>query len=51
MDPEKALWAPIHAWRSLGQLQAVEAIQPLAQVLQQHDKPKLKHFNRSDLLL
>jgi hypothetical protein len=37
IDPEEALWAPIHAWRSLGQLQAIEAIQPLAQVLQQHD--------------
>ncbi|PZV00187.1 MAG: hypothetical protein DCF32_18010 [Leptolyngbya sp.] len=35
--PEEALWAPIHAWRSLGQLQAIEAIEPLAQVLQQHD--------------
>jgi hypothetical protein len=37
IDPEAALWAPIHAWRSLGQLQAIEAIDPLVQILQQHD--------------
>ncbi|MBW4481472.1 MAG: hypothetical protein KME14_02905 [Tildeniella torsiva UHER 1998/13D] len=37
IDPEAALWAPIHAWRSLGQLQAIEAIPPLVQILQQHD--------------
>jgi hypothetical protein len=37
IDPEVALWAPVHAWRSLGQLQAVEALQPLVEVLQQHD--------------
>ena len=36
LDPEQALWAPIHAWRALGQLQAVEAVKPLAQVLHQH---------------
>lgn len=35
--PEDALWAPIHAWRSLGQLQAIEAIPPLVQILQQRD--------------
>ena len=26
---EPGLWAPIHAWRALGQLQAVEAVEPL----------------------
>lgn len=36
-DPDVALWAPIHAWRALGQLQAAEAVKPLAQVLQQRD--------------
>jgi hypothetical protein len=35
--PDVALWAPIHAWRALGQLQAAEAVKPLAQVLQQRD--------------
>ncbi|WP_017297304.1 hypothetical protein [Nodosilinea nodulosa] len=37
IDPDEALWAPIHAWRSLGQLQAAEAIAPLAEVLQRYD--------------
>lgn len=37
LDPDVALWAPIHAWRALGQLQAAEAVKPLAQVLQQRD--------------
>lgn len=37
VDPDIALWAPIHAWRALGQLQAAEAVKPLAQVLQQRD--------------
>jgi hypothetical protein len=37
LDPDIALWAPIHAWRALGQLQAAEAVKPLAQVLQQRD--------------
>ncbi|MEO1068183.1 MAG: hypothetical protein AAFW95_03565 [Cyanobacteria bacterium J06638_6] len=32
LDPDVALWAPIHAWRALGQLQAAEAVQPLARV-------------------
>jgi hypothetical protein len=27
-----ATWAPVHAWRSLGQLRAVEAIEPLMQL-------------------
>ena len=35
LDPEvardegEAVWAPIHAWRALGQLRAVEAVEPL----------------------
>jgi hypothetical protein len=37
LNPDIALWAPIHAWRALGQLQAAEAVKPLAQVLQQRD--------------
>ena len=29
-DPEsKEVWAPLHAWRALGQLRAVEAVEPL----------------------
>ena len=31
------VWAPIHAWRSLGQLHAEEAIVPLTKILEQHD--------------
>ena len=34
---DEALWAPAHAWRSLGQLQAAEAVAPLAEVLQERD--------------
>jgi len=34
---EDALWAPIHAWRALGQLQAVKAVKPLVEVLGQRD--------------
>lgn len=34
-DP--ASWAPIHAWRALGQLRAEEAIEPLTQLLQDID--------------
>jgi hypothetical protein len=30
-DP--AIWAPLHAWRALGQLRAVEAIEPLMSIL------------------
>jgi hypothetical protein len=30
---EDEIWAPVHAWRVLAQLQAVEAVVPLAQVL------------------
>lgn len=37
VDPEAAMWAPLHAWRSLGQLQAVDAIPALVQVLDQYD--------------
>jgi HEAT repeat protein len=35
-DPEAkgpALWAPIHAWRALGQLQAEAAVEPLLELL------------------
>jgi len=37
--PEKAseLWAPIHAWRVLGQLQAVQAIAPLLTLFKRID--------------
>jgi Protein of unknown function (DUF1186) len=31
------VWAPIHAWRSLGQLQAEAAIAPLTQLFGEHD--------------
>lgn len=34
---EDALWAPIHAWRALGQLQAGEAVKPLVEVLRKYD--------------
>jgi hypothetical protein len=35
-DPEsKEVWAPLHAWRALGQLRAEEAIHPLLELLQQ----------------
>lgn len=37
LDPELAAWAPIHAWRALGQLQATEAIEPLTEVLAKYD--------------
>jgi hypothetical protein len=37
LNPDIAMWAPIHAWRALGQLQAAEAVKPLAQVLQKRD--------------
>jgi len=30
-DPH--LWAPVHAWRALGQLRAVEAVEPLLEML------------------
>lgn len=29
------VWAPLHAWRSLGQLQAVEAAEPLVRLLEE----------------
>jgi Protein of unknown function (DUF1186) len=32
-----ALWAPVHAWRSLGQLHAVAAIEPLMQLFEDRD--------------
>ena len=33
------VWAPVHAWRTLGQLQAVEAITPLVRLFdrEEHD--------------
>jgi hypothetical protein len=35
-DPESTeVWAPIHAWRALGQLRAVEAVGPLLEALQE----------------
>jgi hypothetical protein len=32
-----ALWAPVHAWRSLGQLRSVEAIGPLIQLFEDRE--------------
>ena len=34
----EAVWAPIYAWRALGQLQVVEAIAPLVTVLRRADR-------------
>jgi hypothetical protein len=35
-DPESAaVWAPVHAWRALGQLGATEAVGPLLEALQE----------------
>lgn len=36
-NPEVAFWAPIHAWRALGQLRAAAAVKPLAYVLERWD--------------
>ncbi|MGF1522100.1 MAG: hypothetical protein ACFBSF_07255 [Leptolyngbyaceae cyanobacterium] len=36
-DLDIAFWAPIHAWRALGQLRAAEAVKPLAYVLERWD--------------
>ncbi len=37
-DPESLeVWAPLHAWRALGQLQATEAIEPLFEMLDEDD--------------
>jgi hypothetical protein len=36
-DPEVAYWAPLHAWRALGQLRAAAAVKPLAYVLERWD--------------
>jgi hypothetical protein len=33
-DSPRGFWPPIHAWRALGQLQAEEALEPLATLLQ-----------------
>src|SRR5207248_1564757 len=32
------VWAPVHAWRTLGQLRAAEAVGPLLQVLEDEEK-------------
>jgi hypothetical protein len=37
LDWDLAIWAPIHAWRALGQLQATAAILPLVEVLENWD--------------
>ncbi|HEX8209295.1 MAG TPA: DUF1186 domain-containing protein [Longimicrobium sp.] len=34
-DSPRGFWPPIHAWRALGQLQAEEALEPLATLLQE----------------
>lgn len=37
-DPESAeVWAPLHAWRALGQLRAESAVEPLLQLLDRID--------------
>lgn len=36
--PSSLVWAPIHAWRALGQLRAVEAIEPLLTLLRYIDE-------------
>jgi hypothetical protein len=37
-DPESPeVWAPLHAWRALGELQAVEAVEPLLTLLDHPD--------------
>lgn len=37
-DPESAeVWAPVHAWRALGQLRAVDAVGPLLEALQESE--------------
>ncbi|MFW6136170.1 MAG: SEC-C metal-binding domain-containing protein [Chloroflexota bacterium] len=33
-----AIWAPVHAWRALGQLHAEEAVQPLTRLLSRIDE-------------
>jgi len=38
-DPESAeVWAPLHAWRALGQLRAESAVEPLLQLLDRIDE-------------
>jgi hypothetical protein len=38
-DSESSLvWAPVHAWRTLGQLRAAEAVEPLLRLLQQEEE-------------
>src|SRR5262249_22829229 len=32
------VWAPVHAWRALGQLRAAEAVGPLLQVLEEEEE-------------
>lgn len=33
LDVETAVWGPLHAWRALGQMQMVEAVEPLLELL------------------
>ena len=37
LDPELAVWGPIHAWRALGQLQAMEFLDAAIGFLKSHD--------------
>ena len=37
LDDEPEIWAPLHAWRAIGELGAVEAIEPLLGILNQLD--------------
>ena len=33
----KEVWSPVHAWRALGQLQALDALKPLLGLLANRD--------------
>lgn len=37
LAPELAMWAPFHAWRALGQLRAVEFLEPAVAFLNEYD--------------
>ena len=43
------VWAPLHAWRALGQLQAVEAIIPLVKLLSRIDEHVNHDWEQSEL--
>ncbi|NER81612.1 MAG: hypothetical protein F6K42_19015 [Leptolyngbya sp. SIO1D8] len=37
LDPDLVVWAPIHAWRALGQLKAVEFLQAALPILKEYE--------------